>query len=351
MEGMAKPGIASWLLLLFWTGLILMGDTVYAVTTWRQHRAISFTPTVGRIAQSALGRGALGRRGLNLRYTYVVEGVKYTGSRYRYDDANVTVHYANVLEEYPARTRRIIYYDPKNPTDSVLSPGVDGADLLLLLVAAPFNVGTLAVWLAFPGWRRPTPGAKAGGVRIRSEGALLRVRLVDMSAVEAGLYGLGVAAAAESATVIATWGFDTSMRQMWRVWGMALGLAAVVTLWKLLNNTSGRFDLRVDHEAGTVTLPQTGGRSKPATIRLQAFSGVTALRRTSTTPGGHHYSYVPALIFDAPEGGRRIEPLVTWGWREARALAFVEWLSKELVIELCPVEDEKSDINRELIPA
>src|ERR1700744_1378483 len=144
-----RAGIAPWALLLFWTSLILAADLVYVVTTWRQAQSATFAQTTGKIAQSGSGQGPLGRRGLRLRYSYTVNGVNYTGNRYRYDDANVSLRYLRVLDEFPAHSRHIVYYNAKDPRNSVLAPGVDGCDLLLFLVAMPFNVATFALWKIF----------------------------------------------------------------------------------------------------------------------------------------------------------------------------------------------------------
>jgi len=347
-----RVGITSWALLLFWTGLILTADIVYAETTWRQHKASAFAQTTGKIAQSALGQGALGRRGLRLRYTYNVLGVNYTGFRYRYDDANVSLRYGRVLDEFQPHTRHTIYYDRNDPRDSVLAPGVDGCDLLLLLVAAPFNVVTFVVWPAFLGYRRTgRPAGEAGGVKILRQNGQVRIRLVEMSPLEAGLYGLGVAAIAEASGVIAACGFDTSMRLMAGMWVVALVAAMAAGMWKLFRNNSGCYDLQLDEAAKTVTLPQAAGRFSSLTIQRDSLVGVTVQRRVSTTPSGRHYSYLPALNFATPET-EQCAALVTWGWSEGRALAFGEWLSGQLAAEFQGIQDEKLPTTREFrVPA
>jgi hypothetical protein len=338
---MAKRArMTPWALLLFWTGLILTGDTVYVVTSWRQHAATGFSQTTGKIAQSALGQGPLGRRGLRLRYTYAVHGVNYTGFRYRYDDANVGVRYDKVLEEFPAHTLHPIYYNPDNPGDSLLAPGVDGCDLLLVLVAAPFNVATFAVWVAFLNYRRRHwPSAQAGNVKIIRQTNEVRALLAETSALTAGLYGLGIAAAVEASLVIASWGFGASKRLMAGLWAVALAAGLAAAILKFVKNKSGCYDLILDFARGTVTLPQMSGRPAPATVPRADVAAVIAQRRVSVIPSGRHYSYVPALLIN--EGGGRPSPLARWGWSEGRAQAFCEWLALELGAEFQGTQDEK----------
>ena len=71
----------------------------------------------------------MGRRGLRLRYTYTVKGVKYAGFRYRYDDGNVSLRYDRVIEQYPVHTSHKVYYDPDHPRDAAaVNPGFDDAE-------------------------------------------------------------------------------------------------------------------------------------------------------------------------------------------------------------------------------
>jgi hypothetical protein len=337
-----------WALLLFWTGLILTADLVYAVNTWRQHEAVGFAQTDGKIAQSALGEGALGRRGLRLRYTYSVQGVNYTGFRYRYDDANVSLRYAKVVDEYQAHTRHPVYYDPNNPRDSALAPGVDGCDLLLLLVAMPFNVATFAVWSAFLSYRRSRPVAAATGVKILRQKEEIRIRLTEMSAAASALYALGVISVVEVSVVVAGWGFDESMRLMGMVWGLTIILAGAAGTWKHISNNSGRYDLRLNYASNTLILPQAAGRKGPVTVPRDKLRGVIVERRLSATPSGRHYSYLPALSLTGAQGESRTVSLITWGWSEARAVAFGEWLGTQLDAEFLGIQSEALPVAAEV---
>jgi hypothetical protein len=49
---------------------------------------------------------------------------------------------------------------------------------------------------------------------------------------------------------------------------------------------------------------------------------------------------LPALTVAAPDSDRRVAALVTWGWSEARALAFGEWLSRQLDTEFHGIQEE-----------
>jgi hypothetical protein len=339
-ENAPSAGLTAWTLLLLWTSLILAANVVFAFTTWRQHAAVTYLITVGKIAQSSEGQGPLGKRGLHLRYTYAVHGVNYSGSRYRYDDENVSLHYGRIMQDFPTHSTHPVYYNPRDPRDSTLAPGVDGCDLLLLLVALPFNVITAVVWKAFLN-ARPLRRSRreAGGVKIMRRERRLKVRLAETSAVEAGSYAAGLGAIVGATAAVFSSGFSESLEFMTRVWIATLLLGVAVGVWKHLRNASGKFDLHLDAAPAELILPQTAGRPAPLRVTRAALRGVIVQRRVSATPSGNHYSYVPALRLTEGDIGRTA-PLVTWGWNEAKARAFGEWLSRELGAEFDGVQDE-----------
>ena len=127
MAVMRKPGLIYPLLLLVcWTGLIVAGTYALLETTVRQYLALNFSTTRGRIVRSEVGHSAMSRRGVDIEYNYAVAGVDYTGHRYRYDDHNVTLEWDAAVEDNPRWPSQTVYYNPKNPADALLEPGIDG---------------------------------------------------------------------------------------------------------------------------------------------------------------------------------------------------------------------------------
>src|ERR1700689_1698880 len=76
------------LLLGVWTGLILAADFVVLDTSARQIRSRNFPSTMGKIVLSTVGQGPTRHRGVRFQFNFTVNGVDYTGHRYRYDDGN-----------------------------------------------------------------------------------------------------------------------------------------------------------------------------------------------------------------------------------------------------------------------
>jgi hypothetical protein len=329
------------LLLVLWTGLMLTADYVVINTSVRQMRSRDFACTTGKIVESALGRSAIRRRGVDFRYNYTVNGVDYTGHRYRYDDRNAAFEYEDAAKAFPNWSARTVYYDAANPEDSLLDPGLDGCDLLLLLFAVPLTIATIALWAAIIQARRDRRGVGlAGGVRVWQDPGETRARLAEFTPLAAGGFGLAAAAFVSAFPVVAIGGFAPTLRLMLIIWMFVLGAGMGTFFWAMARLRSGNYDLRVSAAANTVTLPRAGGRIAPLTVPLGEIVAVSLLERVSKNPSGNHFSYVPALERAAPNAEAQPIKLVSMGWSEARALAFSHWLSQQLQVRFKGIQAE-----------
>ena len=320
------------LLLVFWTGLMLTADFVVIETSVRQARSIHFASTTGRMVQSEIGKGAMSHRGVEIGYNYTVNGVNYTGHHYRYDDRNAAWEYSTAVDAFPRWSERTVYYNANDPADCVLDPGLDGCDLLLLLFATPLNVVTLALWVALAQSRREKQLSEpAGGVRIFKRAGEIRAQLAAFSPAAAALAALGAGSFFLAFPVVSIGGFAPSMTVMLVVWALVLAVMATAFVWTLKKNRSGDYDLRIDEVSKVVTLPQMGGRRMPLTLAQNEIRAVSLERRITKTPSGDYFSYLPAIDRAGNEPGTI--KLVTWGWTEAKACAFGQWLSEQLGVE------------------
>ena len=321
------------LLLATWTAWLVTGDYVVLETSTRQVLATRFATTTGEIMRSDLGYGAVRRRGLDVGYSYVVNGAKYTGLRYRYDDRNGAFDYKAVIDAFPPGSRQTIYYNPANPADTVLSPGLDGCDLLLTLFAIPFNVVTVMIWGAALRARRDfSRTAPAGGVRIIQHDGETRVRLADFSPLAAGFLGLAAAAFAAVFPLVFAAGFAPNLHVMFGVLILVAAAGVAAYLWMAQRHLSGRYDLRIDAASQSLLLPRTGGRKEPLRVPRSEIVAVSMHRRVSHNPSGQHFSYVPALDCAGLQTEPKLLDLINWGWTEGKASAFADWLSQQLAV-------------------
>jgi hypothetical protein len=345
IEEMRKPSLFYPLLLLVcWTGLVGAGTYALLETTVRQHLALKFPTTQGRIIRSEVGKGASSRRGVEIEYNYTVDGRGHTGHRYRYDDHNAALEWDVTVEEYPPWSSQTVYYNPANPEDSLLQPGINGADWLLLLFALPLNVLSYILWSVMI--RRLQEKARirsAGGVRIFKQPGETRVSLAETSALAAGLYGSAAAAFIAAFPVVISSGFEPTVPFMMVTWTVVLAVGLAAFVWRAARNMSGIYDLRINQASQTVTLPQTAERQHRLSVARREISGVSMQRRVTKSPSGTHLSYLPALNRNGSPAASQSMKLISWGWSEGRAQAFSQWLSQELGVEFKGVEEESPE--------
>ncbi|MBC7768539.1 MAG: DUF3592 domain-containing protein [Phycisphaerales bacterium] len=130
---------------LFWTALTLGGD-FFAINAIRQQlRAEQFPSVTGVITQNEIEITPSSKGGSNyaarLHFAYSVDGRAYVGDRHRYGGYTASAEHAESLaSRYPVGAPVIVYFNPDDPADAILSPGVDGADVFVLFFLLPFNV-------------------------------------------------------------------------------------------------------------------------------------------------------------------------------------------------------------------
>ena len=256
----------------------------------------------------------------------------------------MTLEWQSTVVENPRWSSQTVYYNPRNPSDALLEPGVDGGDLLLLLFALPLNVLTGTLWRAMLTRLLEFSTVRpAGGVRILKRSGETRVPLGDTTATGAGFYTMGIAAFIAAFPVVVIGGFDPPMRVMKVSWTVILALGAAAFVWRLLRNWSGIYDLRIEQNSQTIILPRAAGRSENLSISRREISGVSLQRRVSEGPSGVHLSFLPALNQAGGDDPIKSMKLITWGWGEEKARAFSQWLGQELGVEFKGVEDEKPE--------
>jgi hypothetical protein len=322
---------------LFWTAIVSVFDGFLIIGAVRQTRAETYPTVKGEITRSVVSthRDSEGDTtyGADLEFTYFVDGVTYTGDRYRYGEMSSSDRSlaAGVVGAHPVGATVTVHYHPDDPGDAVLQPGVGGQDLFLALFLTPFNVVMVGLWfgLLSAAWRRISK-PPAGGVAIVRRGGRVFVRLPRISPLAAG------AAAALAVSFVSIFvvgfgfGFDPSIPVIGVVWAAVVAVAAGMYFWRKLVVGSGAKDLVIDAEAGMLSLPQTFGRKTDVVVALNAVSGIDVERIVHHgSKGGTSYSYAPRILWKRDDGTAENDRLVEW-WDEGRAGAFATWLRGQL---------------------
>lgn len=85
-------------------------------------------------------------------FRYEINGVSYTSNQFRYGigwassgDPGARGAW-NIVNQFPVKSDVTVYYNPENPAEAVLLPGISGFDLFWCLLAFPFNFLFVGLW-------------------------------------------------------------------------------------------------------------------------------------------------------------------------------------------------------------
>jgi hypothetical protein len=148
----AAPARISCTLVLFtivWSTFILTADALIARNAYRQARTLGFAEAAGevrsaRVAAKADDEGT--SYDADIEYAYRVGDGVFTATRVRY--VTMWGHAAAVefVAAHPPGSRVTVYYDPNDPAEAVLVPGLGGPELFLALFMLPFNLVLVGLW-------------------------------------------------------------------------------------------------------------------------------------------------------------------------------------------------------------
>lgn len=327
----------------FWSAFILFLDCHAGQSLWKQFASRKYPFTTGQITHSQMTRrrGSKGRviYGVDIFYRYAVKDHPYYGKRFRYNAqfSSGWTWAQQTVAEHPVGSQTQVFYNPQNPQDALLSPDVDGSDLMTVLFLMPFNIATLGfgTW----GWswlRERVFKPVAGGVRIIIEGPRTSIRLPEYAPMVWGMMAvgglslaavliLGVASRSHPSLAVAAWGLAAVA---------AVGAGAYWWQWRKIH--SGDDDLIIDDGAGTIELPETYGRKNRVTLTVSDIENLTVATITHrSSKGGVSYSYAPTLSLRGGGGAAGSQKLADW-YDQMKAEAFADWLRQRLGLANVP---------------
>jgi hypothetical protein len=291
-----------------------------------QIRAESFPSTQGKIlsAKVAVYQGSKNTYYRpSFRYTYGVNGMTYQGWRFRYIGGptdNQTS--SSIMRLHPPGTDIPVYYNPKNPADSVLSPMVEGPNFVLFFLFGPFILHLWAALIRYPTEMRWSNGVSAacGGMKIIEERSRTRVRmptyLPDFRAITT-FWVLSAGAAIYLAITL-----HNPISTARSAFIVVASISAGVYIYYQRRIVAGDQDLIIDEASRTCELPLTYGRRQRIKIPFSDVRQISLVaithRRTSVN------SYAPTLqLFDH-------SPQLLTSLSERRAESFAAWLRSKL---------------------
>jgi hypothetical protein len=216
--------------LVFWSLVTMIFDIVLLVGVGWQVAALRYEPVGGVVTLSRVDGSDSTRP--DIHYSYTVNGVNHNGDRYRFwtvatNDGNAE----RVVAAHPVGQKVTVYYDPDDPSASVLRRGIEGSDLFLAIFLTPFNIVMLGGWWwAAKGYRRLKGSAPFGGLPVTWRDERLHIRLDDTR------FGCPATLALVLSFILIfalgfTVGFNPPMPLMVSIWTAIIGLCALTYWW------------------------------------------------------------------------------------------------------------------------
>jgi hypothetical protein len=318
-----------------WSIIVVVFDAQVGRMIWNQFASRNYQAATGRIIRSEVTqhRGSKGSISyhVNILYRYTVNDRSYEGTRFRYN-ANASSDYAwaaTVVAGLPVGSQTQIFYNPQDIRDAVLSPGLNGSDLIMVMFLVPFNMVALGLWTWAGSWLRERIFKPlAGGVRIIVEESRTNIRLPEYSAMVWAMAATGGLAFVFTLILgLATRFRPSLLAAVGALFALAVaGLGVYWRQWKKIH--SGDDDLIIDEATQTIELPETYRRKNRVRLTFSEIEDLTLqVIEHHNRKGGTSYTYAPTLW--AQGGGTRGFKLADWS-DKMKAEAFTDWLRRRL---------------------
>lgn len=319
-----------------WSAGTLAFDGMLLHGIYRQWKATGFPATVGTVAHSEVvvdhdDDGTSYR--VDVRYTYSVDRRQYEGDTYRYGMTSFGENEAYQIVESLAAGREVdVYYNPQDPADSVLRPGIEGADLFLALFLMPFNVIMLGAWaVAVRHFFPPEPDRPAGGARIVRRGFR---QYVCTSAFRPVVVAVAVLLGTSFVSIfVVAFGFgpNPAVPAIVTVWGTVVSLTLFSYVWCRVRVGAGRTHLILDELARTVTLPasKTDQRGVPLMIRYPDVESV-GVREKPPTHSGRAVSRRYEIVLGYRGGNGQQQVKIAEKSNRAEAEGLAAWIEEQI---------------------
>jgi hypothetical protein len=315
-----------------WSAGTLLFDVMAVRGIVMQARSNGYRSAQGTVLESRVDVSRDSEGGTSytpkVKYAYTVNGRRHEGNRMRYGMQSSGRKRAQAfVQAHSPGTALTVYYDPAEPSESVLETGVGGTDLYMFLFLTPFNIIMVGSWVVAAGC--------LGGIRAAERRFMRRVRHRAGGVIIVRLPGLspgavaGITALAISSVLIFVVGFSTWMRPSIGYVAVALGVVVVGAAragWKSHERLlAGERELEINPVRRTITFPLRKRKSTRTTIRFDQIDGVEVKRTVKTGDESTTVRFVPAVKWTHTSGTPHTTGLGQFD-NEAEARAMREWL-------------------------
>jgi hypothetical protein len=319
------------------SAMAIVFDAGHVSSASRQIAATGYATTSGRVLRSRVySRRTESIIPLDLyrpeiEYSYEVNGRSFHGSRYRFGDMSFVDGSADsIVATYPAGAEVAVFYDPNDPAESLLRPGLMGVDLFDAMGLFVANVMALAVWRYLLQHCPPEESPPiAGGARIVDDAGQVRVCLSTFSPPAAALAAAGATLGAALLAVFLTVGSNPPLSIMVVAWILICGAGIWGYRAQAKRLAAGEYDLVIDKSKSTVRIPRTMGRKEEMKLAVASIIRLDVEAIAKRAGKGMAYRYTPVILFTSDDGRQQKESLVELS-SAARARALAGWIGERL---------------------
>src|SRR5262249_44922543 len=265
----------------------------------------------------------------DILYSYEVQKKQFSCNRVRFLKLWGNKRVVPFVEAHPAGSTLTVYYNPDDPGDAVLLPGIAGQDLSNSLFAITFNVVMIGSWF-FLFFGRPTY------FRIWDRGDEVRVRL-DFHPLLVGFLFLIFGPVPLSFFLFCCAGMLPLVEAVAITWGLFLVGSALIFLILARRAASGKRDLVIDRLRNTLTLPCFFAQNEPIAMALDPVLAVDVVQEQKQGSDGTSDVYIPLLRWRSVNGDLQEARLAEWD-DEEEAHRLAEWLRTAVGIATPPEE-------------
>jgi hypothetical protein len=301
---------------------------------YKQFQSRNFPSVTGTITQSKLESHTT-KKGQTyyeavINYQYKVGDQTFHGDKLvfgEYESAHLP-NDATTINSHPVGSEVQVYYNPGNPNEALLYPGINDPDLAPVLFLTPFNMVMIGFWVFIGAWLRLVLFKPiAGGVKIITDGMTTRARLPRYSAF---WWALGTVGGLGFIFTFVIGMIDRLRSSSTLALGAAFTVylaGLVVYIWQLARNRSGVNDLIIDEATRKLELPLTFGRKERVAVRFSDIELLWVETIVRSGPRGSSTTYAPTLNLRGDKLGR--QKLAEWS-DILRANEFTGWLATKI---------------------
>jgi Protein of unknown function (DUF3592) len=323
------------LVAIFFTGCFFKIAVPASAPQWiHQFASRNYPSTTGQITRSEVTHKANSKGTIfydvDIRYRYEVGGQTFDAARFRYTPLIRCADPAwtqNIVNVHPVSSQTQVFYNPQNPADALLSPRINGDDLVDIMDHWGLFVIMPLLWAIPADWLyRVIFKPIAGGVKILEEGQFVRARLRRFRPILVTLMTAVFVPGLVCTYVFG--GTHPSVKAVEMAMAVTFGILVALYFLCLIKICSGDYDLIINEGSRTVGLPKTLFGRERVTVGLSEISAVTVEVLTKRGAHGAAYlTYAPTLRVHGKES--KAFKLADWFERN-RAEDFAAWLRKQL---------------------